>query len=95
MTTLTVKLPKKWVDHLNYLEQTTTKNKDYYVKEALFRYLEDLEDLQIGLERLKKKDKVYYTSEEADKKLEELLARKTKNTPKKTRVVHRITPNNV
>jgi len=57
--------------------------------------LEDLEDLQIGLERLKKKNKVYYTSEEADKKLEELLAKKTKNTAKKTGVSPRIVPPNV
>ena len=47
----------------------------------MYKYLEDLEDLQIGLKKLKKKNKVYYTSEEADKKLEELLAMKAKNTP--------------
>ena len=69
MTTLTVKLPKKWIDHLNYLEQTTKKSKDYYVKEALIRHLEDMEDLQVGLARLKKKNKVYYTSEELSKRL--------------------------
>lgn len=69
MTTLTVKLPKKWVDQLNHLEQTTKKSKDFYVKEALIRHLEDLEDLQTGLARLKKKNKVYYTSEELSKRL--------------------------
>jgi len=51
------------------LEQTTKKTKDYYVKEALIRHLEDMEDLQVGLARLKKKNKVYYTSEELSKRL--------------------------
>lgn len=66
---LTIKLPKEWAERLLYLEKTTSKSKDYYVKEALFRYLEDLEDLQVGLERLKKKNKFYYTSEELSKRL--------------------------
>lgn len=69
MTTLTVKLPKKWIDHLNHLEQTTEKSKDFHVKEALIRHLEDLEDLQTGLKRLKKKNKVFYTSEELSTRL--------------------------
>lgn len=68
-TTITLKLPKKWVNHLNYLEETTKKSKDFYVKEALIRHLEDLEDLETGLARLKKKHKVYYTSEELSKRL--------------------------
>ena len=66
---VTVRLPKDWAEHLNYLEKTTSKSKNYYIRESLKRYLEDLEDLQIGSERLKKKNKVYYTSEELDKKL--------------------------
>lgn len=57
------------------MEKTTSKSKDYYVREALYRYLEDLEDLQIGLKALKSKSKTY-TSEEADKKLNELLVEK-------------------
>ncbi|RHZ37231.1 hypothetical protein [endosymbiont GvMRE of Glomus versiforme] len=78
---LTVKLPKEWVEHLFFLEETTKKTKDYYVREALYRYLEDLEDLEIGLERLKSKSRTY-TSEEADKRLKELRTMKgiTKST---------------
>lgn len=57
LKTLTVKLPEKWVEHLEHLEKTTSKTKDYYVMEALFRQLEDIEDLQIGLDRLKSKSK--------------------------------------
>ena len=72
---LTVKLPKKWVDHLNDLAKNTKKTKDFYVKESLVRYLEDVEDLQIGLERLKSKSKVY-SSEEANERLKELMAAK-------------------
>lgn len=74
---LTIKLPKEWAEHLIFLEKTTPKSKDYYVQEALYRYLEDLEDLEIGLERLKSKSKTY-TSEEADKRLKELWAKKEK-----------------
>lgn len=81
--TLTVKLPKEWAEHLLFLEKTTPKNKDYYICESLVRYLEDLEDLEIGLVKLKKKKKVYYTPKEADKKLAELLAAKAKHTSKK------------
>lgn len=55
LKTLTVKLPEKWVDHLEHLEKTTTKSKNYYVKEALYRHLEDIEDYQIGAERSKVK----------------------------------------
>lgn len=73
--TLTIKLPKEWVEHLFFLEKTTDKSKEYYVKEALYRYLEDLEDLEIGLKALKSKSKTY-TSEEADKRLEELWTMK-------------------
>lgn len=66
---ITIKLPKNWVEHLNLLEQETAKNKDYYIQEALKRYLEDLEDLQLGLKRLAKKNKVYHTPEEVSKRL--------------------------
>ncbi|MCE8163670.1 MAG: hypothetical protein I3273_06780 [Candidatus Moeniiplasma glomeromycotorum] len=80
---LTIKLPKEWVEHLLFLEKTTTKSKDYYVKEALFRYLEDFEDLEVGLKTLKSKSKTY-TPEEANERLKELWAMKgiTKSTPK-------------
>lgn len=52
---LTVELPKEWADHLENLEKTTSKKKDYYVREALYRHLEDLEDLQTALKILKSK----------------------------------------
>jgi len=73
--TLTIKLPQEWAEHLLFLEKTTAKSKDYYIQEALYRYLEDLEDLQIGLKVLKSKSRTY-TSEEADKRLKELWAMK-------------------
>jgi predicted DNA-binding protein len=52
------------------LEKTTSKNKDYYVREALFRHLEDLEDLQTALKikRSKTLSKTI-TDEELGKKL--------------------------
>ena len=73
--TLTIKLPQEWIEHLLFLEKTTAKSKDYYIQEALYRYLEDLEDLQIGLKVLKSKSRTY-TPEEADKRLKELWAMK-------------------
>jgi len=69
LTDVTIKLPKDWAEHLNHLEKTTSKSKNYYIKESLGRYLEDLEDLQVGSERLKKKNRIYYTSKEVSKKL--------------------------
>ena len=81
LTDVTIKLPKDWVEHLNYLEKTTSKSKNYYVKESLGRYLEDLEDYQIATKILKNKSKTY-TSERANQRLAELSAKYHKSTPK-------------
>jgi predicted DNA-binding protein len=37
------------------LEKTTKKSKEYYIRECLLRYLEDIEDYQIGLNVLRSK----------------------------------------
>jgi len=63
MITLTLNLPKKLETHLQYLETITKRDKSFYVKEALTRYLEDLEDLYVSLERLEKKEPTYTTQE--------------------------------
>jgi RHH-type rel operon transcriptional repressor/antitoxin RelB len=63
MINITLNLPKRLENHLEYLETITKRNKSFYVKEALIRYLEDLEDLYVSLERLEKKEPTYTTSE--------------------------------
>jgi RHH-type rel operon transcriptional repressor/antitoxin RelB len=68
MTNLTINLPKKLENQLTYLEAISQRPKDFHIKEALIRYLEDVEDLRIALERLEKGGKTY-TSEEVRKKL--------------------------
>ena len=51
------------------MEKTTSKNKDYYVREALYRHLEDLEDYQIAFKTLNSKNFKTITDEELAKKL--------------------------
>ena len=68
MANLTINIPKELASQLVYLETISKKSKDFYIKEALIRYLEDIEDLQVALKRLGKKTKTY-TSEEAKAKL--------------------------
>jgi hypothetical protein len=60
---------------LEHLEKTTSKKKDYYVCEALYRHLEDIEDYEIAVKSLKSNGRTY-TPREADKRLEELRAKK-------------------
>ena len=68
MANLTINLPKKLEDQLTYLEVISQRPKGFHIKEALIRYLEDIEDLRIALKRLEKEGKTY-TSEEVRKKL--------------------------
>jgi RHH-type transcriptional regulator, rel operon repressor / antitoxin RelB len=71
---MSINLPKELEKELNHLKETTKKPKSFHVKEALIRYLEDLEDIRDVKEYVKSKDKdtKYYTSEEASKRLKEL-----------------------
>jgi predicted DNA-binding protein len=50
-------------EHLDYLATVSKRSKDFIVKEALIRYLEDAEDLRDVLERSKKENEVYTTKE--------------------------------
>ena len=74
MITLTLNLPKKVEQELEkdlkYMEKTTKKPREYHIKEALVRYLEDMEDIRDVEKYLKSKSKTkYYTSAEVKKKL--------------------------
>jgi RHH-type rel operon transcriptional repressor/antitoxin RelB len=66
MTTLNIDLPKALEKQLNYLEIISKRPKSFFVQEALKKYLEDLEDLRIGLESLEavEKGEKTYTTEE-------------------------------
>ena len=85
-----LELPKKVEQELEkdlkYLEETTKKPREYHIKEALIRYIEDMEDIQDVEEHIKeeKEGKVkYYTSEEVSKHLKEYYDKKEKRQLKK------------
>ena len=70
MSNLTINLPKELEKELNLLKKTTKKPKSFHVKEALIRYLENMEDIRDVQKHLKSKSKTkYYTSAEVKKKL--------------------------
>jgi RHH-type rel operon transcriptional repressor/antitoxin RelB len=79
MLTLNLNLPKEVENELEkdlkHLEETTKQPREYHIKEALVRYIEDMEDIR-DVEKYiedKKKGKVkYYTSEEVKERLEKL-----------------------
>ena len=72
MITLTLNLPKETEKELEkdlkHLETITKKPREFHVKVALVRYLEDMEDIRDALESRGKKEKTY-TTEELEKKL--------------------------
>ena len=85
-----LELPKKVEQELEkdlkYLEETTKKPREHDIKEALIRYIEDMEDIQDVEEHIKeeKEGKVkYYTSEEVSKHLKEYYDKKEKRQLKK------------
>ncbi len=61
---LTVRLPKELEDKLGRLAAATSRTKSFFVKEALQRYLEDLDDAYVALDRVLKPGAGYYTTEE-------------------------------
>ena len=49
---LTVRLPDDIEDRLNNLSRTTNRPKSFYVREALERSIEDIEDIYLAEKRL-------------------------------------------
>jgi RHH-type transcriptional regulator, rel operon repressor / antitoxin RelB len=49
---LAVRLDKQIKHRINQLSKTTNRSKSYYIREALDRYLDDIEDTYIALYRL-------------------------------------------
>ena len=53
---LTVRLDKNIERRLNVLSKDSALPKSYYVREALERYMEDLEDIQVALKWMRRAD---------------------------------------
>lgn len=50
---LAIRLPEEVEQRLDRLAKRSGRTKTYYAREAILRYLEDLEDIQIAEERLR------------------------------------------
>jgi RHH-type rel operon transcriptional repressor/antitoxin RelB len=66
---VSIRLPEEMENRLDHLAEMTLRSKSFYVKEALERYFDDIEDVYIALERIARPKRKYYTSEELLKSL--------------------------
>lgn len=64
MIDLKLELPEKLEQHLEYLTIISKRSKEFILKEALIRYLEDAEDIAKVFEREKQTGGSTYTTEE-------------------------------
>jgi RHH-type rel operon transcriptional repressor/antitoxin RelB len=67
---VTVRLPEELEEKLKKITRATRRSKSFYIKEALERYLDDMEDFYMALDRLSRPDARYYTTEEIRNGLE-------------------------
>jgi RHH-type transcriptional regulator, rel operon repressor / antitoxin RelB len=67
---VTVRLPADMEEKLNKITEATRRPKSFYIKEALERYLDEMEDFYIALDRLSQPGSKYYTTEEVKKELD-------------------------
>ncbi|KHK00145.1 type II toxin-antitoxin system RelB family antitoxin [Desulfovibrio sp. TomC] len=70
---LTIRLPAELESRLNILADTTKRPKSFYVREALERSLEDIEDVYLAeaaLERFRASGKKAIPLEELERRLE-------------------------
>jgi RHH-type rel operon transcriptional repressor/antitoxin RelB len=65
---LSLRLSNEIEKRLSVLAETTGRTKSFYAKEAIMRYLDDMEDTYIALDRLEKPTK-RISLEEAEKAL--------------------------
>jgi RHH-type rel operon transcriptional repressor/antitoxin RelB len=61
---LSIRLPEELENKLNFLADKTQRPKSFYVKEALERYMEDMEDTFISLDRIARPNRKSLSSEE-------------------------------
>jgi RHH-type rel operon transcriptional repressor/antitoxin RelB len=66
---LSIRLPKKLEEELDLIAKRTERPKSYFIRKALEKYLEDLKDYTVALDRLNDKKAEYLTPEEATKYL--------------------------
>ncbi|MCF8462962.1 MAG: DUF6290 family protein [Rickettsiaceae bacterium] len=64
-----IRLDKKLEARLEHLSSMTNRTKSFYVRESLLKYLDDMEDLYLSLERITTKNRKFYSTEEVLKKL--------------------------
>jgi RHH-type rel operon transcriptional repressor/antitoxin RelB len=70
---LAIRIPHDIESRLEKLAQKTGRTKTYYAREALLRFIEDMEDEYVALSRLENPGK-RWTQEELEKELEEEIA---------------------
>jgi RHH-type transcriptional regulator, rel operon repressor / antitoxin RelB len=63
---VSVRLPEEIDTRLDHLCALTQRSKSFYVKEALARYLEDLEDTYITLDRVARPNRTFYSNEQVE-----------------------------
>jgi RHH-type rel operon transcriptional repressor/antitoxin RelB len=73
---VSVRLPEDLENKLNHLCNITKRSKSFYIKDALDNYIQemiedmqDIEDAEIALKRIKNKKMKFYTTEEILKML--------------------------
>lgn len=54
---IALRLPKEIKERLDYLSEKTGRSKSYYVREAIIKHLEELEDIYLSLGRLENPQK--------------------------------------
>lgn len=70
---LTMRLPESIENRLNHLAQATGRTKSFYVREAILKHLDELEDTYLAertLERVRSGKEKVYSSEELEKLLD-------------------------
>ena len=69
MNMTSVRLTKETENRLTTLSNLTKRPKSFYIKESLEKYLDDLEDIYIALDRISTKNRTLYSSSEILAKL--------------------------
>lgn len=70
---LTMRLPESIEHRLNHLAKATGRTKSFYVREAIVKHLDELEDTYLAertLERVRSGKEKVYSSEEVEKLLD-------------------------
>jgi RHH-type rel operon transcriptional repressor/antitoxin RelB len=65
-----VRLPENIDAQLSQLCDLTKRSKSFYIKEALTRYLEDVADYHIAVDRISRPSRTFLTTEELLKELD-------------------------